>query len=191
MTKLAIFGSGRGTNAEKIIEYFKDNKTVEVSLIVANIADAGILNIAKNNQIPSLYLTKKELNENTDSVLQSLREKEIDYIILAGFLLLIPEKIIKTFENKIINIHPSLLPAYGGKGMYGSKVHEAVIDKNETQSGITIHLVNNEYDKGEILFQAICPINKNDDASLLAQKIHELEHKYFPKVIENYILKNK
>lgn len=186
--KLAIFGSGRGSNAEKIISYFEKNEKIEVTLVAANIADAGILTIAANHAIPNIYLPKKELHENTIGVVELLKKYEIDYIILAGYLLLIPEALITQYENKIINIHPSLLPAYGGKGMYGSHVHEAVIQNKESQSGITIHLVNKEYDKGEILFQAICPVEKNDDAMSLAQKIHVLEHRYFPQVIEKYIL---
>lgn len=186
--KLAIFGSGRGSNAEKIITYFTDNNTIEVALVASNIADAGILSIAAAHKIPQVHISKKDLQENTSIVIELLKKHEIDYIILAGFLLLIPEALIAQYENKIINIHPSLLPAYGGKGMYGNHVHEAVILNKETQSGITIHLVNKEYDKGEILFQAICPVEENDDAQSLAQKVHVLEHRYFPKVIEHYIL---
>lgn len=186
--KLAIFGSGRGSNAEKIITYFTDNVNIEVALVVSNITDAGILSIAADHKIPHVYISKKDLQENTSVVIELLKKHEIDFVILAGFLLLIPEALIAAFENKIINIHPSLLPAYGGKGMYGGHVHEAIIQNKETQSGITIHLVNKEYDKGEILYQAICPVEKNDDAMSLAQKIHVLEHRYFPNVIENYIL---
>jgi phosphoribosylglycinamide formyltransferase-1 len=187
MKKIAIFGSGKGSNAANLIKHLKDNNKIEIAVVISNISDAGIIQIAKSNNIPSIHIGKQEIYKQPENVLDKLSEFKIDYIILAGYLLLVPELIISKYKDKIINIHPSLLPKYGGKGMYGMNVHNAVIDNNETQSGITIHIVNQEYDKGKILFQAICPICKNDTPESLAKKIHELEYKYFPKVVIDYI----
>lgn len=183
-TNIAIFASGSGTNAENIGNHFLDHQQICVSQILTNKADAFVLERAKKLNIPSSVFSKPDFQDS--SFLQFL--ESVDYIILAGFLWLIPEYLIKAFPNKIINIHPALLPKYGGKGMYGHHVHEAVIDAKEEESGITIHLVNEKYDEGEILFQAKCEINDQDTPESLASKIHELEQKHFPKVIEEYIL---
>lgn len=185
MINIAILASGSGTNAENIGNYFSDHEQIAVSQILSNKVDAYVLERAKNLNIPSYTFTKSDYQKET--FINQL--KEADYIVLAGFLWLIPDYLIKAFPNKIINIHPALLPKYGGKGMYGQHVHMAVIDAGEKESGITIHLVNEEYDKGEILFQAKCEVTDKDTPDSLAQKIHALEQVHFPKVIEEYVLK--
>ncbi|MCO6499972.1 MAG: phosphoribosylglycinamide formyltransferase [Vicingus serpentipes] len=186
MKRIAIFASGNGSNAENIVHYFSNNKHIEVALIITNNPSAYVLERAKKLGIKSLIFDKSAFSEN-DKILQKLKENDINWIILAGFLLKIPKNIIKSFSNKIINIHPSLLPKYGGKGMYGDRVHQAVIDAKEQESGITIHYVNDHYDEGKIIFQAKCIVDTNDSPEDLATKIHELEYKYFPKVIEESI----
>ncbi len=190
MKKIAILASGSGTNAQNIIEYFSSKDDVEISLILSNKTDAFVLERAKNYNVPTFTFTSKELKE-TEIVLESLINHKIDFIVLAGFLLMIPEYLIKKYPNKIINIHPALLPKYGGKGMYGSKVHESVIEAKDKESGITIHYVNANYDEGQIIFQAKCNIDKNDNPESLAQKIHKLEYEFFPKTIEDVIIKQK
>jgi len=184
MKRIAIFASGNGSNAQNIIEYFADIQDVEISLILSNNLKSHVLKRAHNFHIPTVVFTRKELYE-TEKVLEILNG--VDYIILAGFLWLIPENIIKKYNKKIINIHPALLPKYGGKGMYGNKVHESVINNNEKESGITIHYVNEEYDDGDIIFQSKCLVEPGDTPDILATKIHELEYKYFPKIIKNLI----
>lgn len=181
---IAILASGSGTNAENIGNYFSKHDRIQVSHILSNKKDAYVHERAKKLRIPSSTFSKQEFKN--DAFLDQLQS--IDYVILAGFLWLIPAYLIKAFPNKIINIHPALLPKYGGKGMYGHHVHKAIIDAKEIESGITIHLVNEEYDKGKILFQAKCKVTEDDSPDSLAQKIHALEHKYFPKIIEEYIL---
>jgi len=176
--KVAIFASGKGTNAQKIIDYFRINPDISISLIVCNKSNAGVLSIASKENIPSLIIGKDFSEFNVGYV---------DFIVLAGFLWKIPNNIIKYFPNKIINIHPSLLPKYGGIGMYGNFVHKAVIDNNEIESGITIHYVNNEYDKGDIIYQKRCLIDKNDTIKSLSTKIQNLEHIYYPIIIEKII----
>ncbi len=187
MTNIAIFASGSGTNAENIANYFKDNLHIRVMLILSNKPDAFVLERAKKLGIETAVFLKPDLENG--SVLQMLQEKNIDFIVLAGFLLKIPIAIINAFPNKVINIHPALLPKYGGKGMYGNKVHEEVIANAEKESGITIHFVNEKYDEGGIIFQAKCSINENDTPDTLAGKIHLLEYKHFPAVIERVINK--
>ncbi len=186
---IAIFASGAGSNAKKIIEHFKNNSYVRVGLIVSNKPNAGVIQIARDNNITCMVITKDQLP--ADSFIQELRKNKIDLIILAGFLLKIPPELIKAFPKKIINIHPALLPAYGGKGMYGNHVHEAVILNEEKQSGISIHYVDEIYDHGEIIFQATCDIAPTDTAESLAQKIHLLEHAHYPSVIEAILKKQK
>lgn len=186
MKRIAIFASGTGTNAREIIRYFKNNPSIEVSLVVSNNPSAGVLNIAKENNIETLIIDREGFFK-TDKILNIFHEKHIDFIVLAGFLWLIPGYLVNKFENKIINIHPSLLPKYGGKGMYGGKVHEAVINNMEKQSGITIHYVNEYFDEGKIIFQATCEVLPNDTPDSLAQRIHKLEHQHFPKTIEKVI----
>lgn len=187
MARLVILGSGRGSNAENLIRFFKGHTQIEVVGIISNIADAGIFQIARDNDLPAEHITAKTWKENPDSPLHLLKSWQADYLILAGYLLLLPPYIIEAYPDKIINIHPALLPSFGGKGMYGMNVHQAVVESGASQSGITIHLVNEEYDKGRILFQAICPIQSDDDAEKVAQKIHKLEYRYFPEVIERYL----
>jgi len=184
--KIAVFASGAGSNAEKIIERFASHQTIRVALIVCNKPGAGVLKIAASKNIPSLLIEKEKFHHG-DAYIKELKEKEIDFIVLAGFLWKIPTALIKAFPGRLINIHPALLPKYGGKGMYGQYVHQAVIDNKETESGITIHYVDEVYDNGEIIFQATCSVYPTDTASLLAQRIAALEHKNYPEVIERVI----
>lgn len=189
MYNIALFASGAGSNAAKIIEHFYSHSFVKVSLIGCNKPQAGVLNIAKENNIP-FFIIEKEPFFRGDAYVTFLQQQKIDYIILAGFLWKVPAMLVKHYPNKIINIHPALLPKFGGKGMYGHYVHQAVIDNKEKESGITIHLVDEEYDHGKHLFQASCIIDENDTADTLATKIHELEHAHFPNVIERYIIES-
>ncbi len=182
MHSLIIFASGRGSNAQAIIDYFKTNGKAKVSLIVSNKADAGVLDIAKNEHIPFAIVDKHTIKEAL--LVEQMLEYKPSLIILAGFLWKVPDTLLHAFPGKIINIHPALLPAYGGKGMYGHHVHEAVIDHREKESGITIHHVNEHYDEGNIIAQAHCTIDENDNADTLAKKIHLLEHFFYPRVIE-------
>jgi phosphoribosylglycinamide formyltransferase-1 len=184
--KIAVFASGAGTNAAKIIDWFRSHKTIHVALIVCNKPEAGVLKIAATNNIPSLIIGKEKFFHG-DIYIKELKEKEIDFIVLAGFLWKVPVALIKEFPGKIINIHPALLPKYGGKGMYGHYVHQAVIDNKEKESGITIHYVNEVYDNGKTIFQATCPVHPTDTASLLAQRIAVLEYQHYPAVIERVI----
>lgn len=185
-TRIAIFASGAGSNAQKIIEYFKDSSRVRVELIVCNKPGAGVLNIAAANGIESM-LVIKTADYGTAAFLAELKRRKIDLIVLAGFLLKIPVTLIKAYPRKIINIHPAILPGYGGKGMYGKYVHEAVVNNKDKQSGITIHFVDEVYDHGEIIFQATCDVDEHDTADSLAKKIHQLEHNYYPQVIESIL----
>ena len=187
MKNIAIFASGSGTNAETIIQYFSSNDSVSVSRIFCNNAKAYVLTRAKNLNVPALVFNKKMFYDS-DIVYDQLKNDKTDLIVLAGFLWLVPVNILKEYKNKIINIHPALLPKYGGKGMYGSKVHEAVLIAGEKESGITIHFVNEKYDEGKIVFQAKCAIDTSDTPDSLAAKIHKLEHKHYPPVIENILI---
>ncbi|MBR1793230.1 MAG: phosphoribosylglycinamide formyltransferase [Bacteroidales bacterium] len=186
---LAILGSGNGTNAQRICEYFSENECIDVCCIIYNKKDAYIAERAKNLGIDSQYFNKHDFYDS-DVVLQYLQEKQTDYVILAGFLLLVPENILQAYPKRVINIHPALLPKYGGKGMYGHHVHQAVIDNHETESGITIHIVDQHYDQGTTLFQARCHVTPEDSADTLADKIHLLEQEYFPVIIEKTVQKN-
>ncbi len=188
MKNIAIFASGSGTNAENIIQYFKNHRAARVGLLLSNKKEAYAIVRAANHGVPTQVFSREEFYE-TGRVVQRLKESDIDLIVLAGFLWLVPENLIKAFPDRIINIHPALLPAYGGKGMFGSRVHQAVLEAGEKKSGITIHYVNPRYDEGNIIFQTTCAIDPDDDVDSLAQKIHELEYEYFPKVIENLIVK--
>ncbi len=185
MKKIAILASGSGTNAEAIIQHFKGSDKVKIATIASNKKDAYVLERAQKYDIPYFSFTKKEMEEGL--LEQSLLGIEVDLIVLAGFLLKVPDELIKKFPNRIINIHPALLPKFGGKGMYGSRVHEAVKEKGEKETGITIHYVNEKYDDGRIIFQESVPVNEGDSPDEIAQKVHELEHKYFPKVIESLL----
>ena len=186
MTRIAIFASGSGSNAENIANYFSDNENVEVSLILTNKANAFVLERAKKLNIKSLVFNKSQFSE-TNEILQFLTENNIKMIVLAGFLLKIPQNLIEEFPNKIVNIHPALLPKFGGKGMSGDNVHRAVVENNEKESGITIHYVNENYDEGQIVFQAKCKISPTDTFEDVASKIHELEYEHFPKEIEKLL----
>jgi phosphoribosylglycinamide formyltransferase-1 len=186
MKKIAIFASGSGTNAENIIKYFSNRKSAKVTLILSNRREAYVLKRAAEHNIKSIFFDYNEFN-TSDKVLDDLLRNDIDFLVLAGFLWLVPEKILNFYAGRIINIHPALLPKYGGKGMYGEKVHKAVIDNHESESGISIHYVNKSYDEGSIIFQARCKVEPSDTPDTLAARIHELEYKYFPEVIENLI----
>ena len=183
--RIAIFASGEGSNAENITNYFKGYDAINVVLIVSNRADVGVIRRAKKLKIPYLISPRDELN--SIKFLKLLEQENIDIIILAGFILKIPIHLITAFAHRIINIHPALLPKYGGKGMYGNKIHKAVLLNKEKESGITIHLVNEHYDEGKILFQKSCKVMEDDDISDLAHRIHQLEYEFFPKIIEDYI----
>jgi phosphoribosylglycinamide formyltransferase-1 len=183
---IAIFASGEGTNAQRIIDFFKYSEKVNVALVVSNKETANVLNRAKAASIETYLLNKTNFLEN-DSTIQFLKSKNIDLIVLAGFLWMIPQNLVKAFPNKIINIHPALLPKFGGKGMYGMNVHRAVIEAKEKQSGISIHFVNEHYDEGEIISQHTCAISENDSPESLAGKIHDLEYEFFPKAIEKVL----
>ena len=184
---IAIFASGIGSNAEKIITYFKSSEKISIALLVSNNKEAGVLNIAKKNNIP-IQIIEKENFFKGDAYLSELEKYQVNFIVLAGFLWKIPLKLIHAFPHAIINIHPALLPAYGGKGMYGMRVHESVIAHHEIQSGITIHYVDEIYDHGKIIFQEKCNIEKNETPDSLAAKIHQLEHTYFAPQIEKLLL---
>lgn len=186
-TRLAIFASGTGSNTQKIIDYFRNDDNINISLIVCNKRGAGVLQIAERENIPSIVIEKGKFF--TDGYVPILQEMKIDWIILAGFLWKVPVSLIQAFPNRIVNIHPALLPKYGGKGMYGHFVHEAVLAAGEKESGITIHYVDEIYDHGTIIFQDKCPVSPTDTAETLAKKIHGLEYKNFPLVIEQLLSK--
>jgi phosphoribosylglycinamide formyltransferase-1 len=186
---IAIFASGQGSNALKIIEHFALHKSCRVVLIVCNKPGAGVLDIAKAHHIPFL-LIEKDRFFNGDGYIPEFQKYSVDIIVLAGFLWKVPGLLIQSFPKKIVNIHPALLPAYGGKGMYGHYVHEAVIAHNEKQSGITIHYVDELYDHGEIIFKATCPVDEHDTPKTLAEKIHLLEHEHYAPVIERCFATN-
>ncbi len=183
---IAIFASGSGSNAEKIAKHFKNNSKINVSLILTNNKDAGVIERANKLNIPC-YVFDKEAFKGME-VLNILQENDIDFIVLAGFLWLIPKKYIEAFPKKIVNLHPALLPKYGGRGMYGHHVHEAVIANGESESGITIHYVNEAYDEGAIIFQAKYAIEPSDSAMDIAAKGQVLEHRHFPEIIEKLVV---
>ncbi len=187
--RIAIFASGSGSNAQKIMEYFKDSEVAEVALLLTNNSDAYVLQRADNFEIPTHIFDRQEFKE-TDSLITLLDKLKVDFIVLAGFLWLIPQKLLNHFPNKIVNIHPSLLPAHGGKGMYGDRVHQAVIDANDTESGITIHSINENFDEGKIIFQAKFKVNPNDTLDEIRFNGQQLEHLHYPKEIESFILKS-
>lgn len=184
--KVAIFASGSGTNAERFFEHFKNHKQIEVALLLSNNPKAFVLERAKKAAVPARVFDKQQLKEG--EVLRWLSEAGITHIVLAGFLWLIPDNLLHAYPEQIINIHPALLPKYGGKGMYGAKVHEAVKEADEMETGITIHLVNQHYDEGAILFQAKTQLDKNDTPDEIASKVHKLEYIHYPVVTEKWIL---
>jgi len=186
MKRIAIFASGSGTNAQKIIEYFRDHKNIEVSLVLSNNPDAFVLERASKLNIAS-YVFDRQLFYKTDQVHDILQDIGIDLIVLAGFLWLVPENMLKSWPNRIVNIHPALLPKFGGKGMYGDRVHKAVIAAGEKETGISIHYVNAVYDDGEIIFQEKFDILPDDTPESIAERIHVLEHKHYPEVIEKLL----
>ena len=183
---IAIFASGAGSNAQKIINYFNTNNTAKIELVVCNKEGAGVLDIAKKYTIDTLLIEKDKFF-NTDIYIRELQKRGIRLIVLAGFLWKVPSLLINAYPNRIVNIHPALLPKYGGKGMYGNRVHEAVIAAGDKESGITIHYVDELYDHGNIIFQATCKIDEKDTPGSLAQKIHLLEHQHYPTVIDKIL----
>lgn len=186
--RIVIFASGSGTNAERIIEYFQKKGDVEVALVLSNRQNAGVLQRAEKLNVPAQFFTKEELY-SSGKIRGLLLSQNPDLIVLAGFLLKFPENILKDFENRVINIHPALLPKYGGKGMYGKFVHRAVVENNEAETGITVHYVNENYDEGAIISQKKVTLTNNETAESVAEKIQKLEHEWFPKIIEE-ILQN-
>jgi phosphoribosylglycinamide formyltransferase-1 len=188
--RIAIFASGSGSNAQKIMEHFKRNSEAEVVLILTNNPQAYVLQRADNFEIPSHIFTREEFY-NTDNIIKLLKNLQVDLIVLAGFLWLVPENLLKAFPNKIINLHPALLPKYGGKGMYGDHVHHAVLAAGEEESGITIHFVNEKFDEGEILHQSRFKIEPGDTLEIIKFKGQQLEHQHFPRVIESLLRKMK
>jgi len=187
MINAAIFASGEGTNAENLFTYFANDPRIKIKLVVTNKDSAGIVARAEKHKKNVQIVSKAALENYTDQLIEFLKVEKIDLIILAGFLLKIPEAFIKAFPDKIINLHPALLPKYGGAGMYGMNVHKAVIQNKEKESGITVHFVNEEYDKGEIILQATSPILDTDTPELLAKKIQQLEFEHLPKAIERFL----
>lgn len=184
---IAIFASGNGTNAENIIKYFSGNKDIKVKIVMANKTDAFVLERAHRLGIPTLYINREQWADATH-ILTLLHEQQIDFIVLAGFLARIPDALLHAYPNRIVNIHPSLLPKFGGKGMYGNKVHETVVAAGETESGITIHYLNEHYDEGQIIAQYRCPVMPNDTPQDVATRVHALEYEYYPKVIEQLLI---
>jgi len=188
MRNIAIMASGSGTNAENIIKYFSNKKSAKVALVLSNRREAYVIKRAAEHNVKSIFFDRNDLYAS-EKVLNDLIIHDIDFIVLAGFLWLIPENILNRFGNRIVNIHPALLPDYGGKGMYGDIVHKAVIENHESESGITIHYVNRFYDEGDIIFQAKCKVKASDTPDSLATRVHSLEYEYYPKIIETLINK--
>lgn len=186
MKRVTILASGEGTNAERIIRYFADSTSVKIVLVITNKAEAGVIRRAKNLGIPVEFVPAKGFKEGEATKI--LHQYQTDFIVLAGFLLRVPDEILNEYPQRIINIHPSLLPKYGGKGMYGSHVHEAVLAAHETESGITIHYIDGHYDEGDIILQAKCPVLPDDTPDSLATRVHQLEYEHFPKVIEQLLV---
>ena len=186
MKKIAILASGSGTNAENLIQYFRTRPAERVEIVLTNRPGAGVLGRAEALNVETVVFNRELFYEGTE-IVDLLKEREIDLVVLAGFLWLVPSGLIDAFEGRIINIHPALLPKYGGKGMYGSRVHEAVIESGDAESGITIHYVNRQYDDGSIIFQAKCKVMERDTPEDLAARIHELEYEHFPRVVEQLL----
>ncbi len=188
--RIAIFASGSGSNAQKIMEYFKKHQDAEIAIVLTNNSEAYVLQRADNFEIPSHIFDKHEFYK-TDDIVKLLKNLQINLIVLAGFLWLIPDNLLKAFPNKIINIHPALLPKYGGKGMYGDKVHQAILDAGEEESGITIHYINEQFDEGESIHQSRFKIEQGDDIEMIKFKGQQLEHLHYPKVVEQLLKKMK
>ncbi|MDD6003225.1 MAG: phosphoribosylglycinamide formyltransferase [Bacteroidales bacterium] len=188
MWNVTIFASGSGSNAENIFNYFKDSKLVRVGLLITDNPKAFVIERCRRHSVPCLVLSKR-LIDDTDFMLGVLRDFRTNFVVLAGYIKLVPDYIVAAFDQRIVNIHPSLLPKHGGKGMYGSRVHQSVLDSGDKESGITIHFIDNDYDRGSVIFQAKCPVLPDDTADTLAQRVHALEYEYYPKVIEDTIIK--
>lgn len=186
MINIAIFASGSGSNAENICRYFKNSKQIRITLIISNKKESYVLKRAESLLVESAVFIKSDF-QTSSKVVDCLKNKKIDFIVLAGFLLKVPDNLLEAYPNRIINIHPALLPKYGGKGMYGGYVHKAVKEAGETESGITIHYVNENYDEGNIIYQAKCAIQADDTPDDIANKVHALEYKYYPEVIESVV----
>ena len=186
MKHIAIFASGNGSNAEAIIEYFKSHSSVKVALVITNKPEAGVIKVAHGHKIISAIVSKNALH-NPEIVGRILTALNIDWIVLAGFLQLIPDYLLQRYPQRIINIHPALLPKHGGKGMYGMKVHEAVLSNRDTETGITIHYVNEHYDEGEVILQKTTGVDATDTPEIIARKVQQLEHEWFPKTIEKLL----
>lgn len=186
MKQIAIFASGTGTNAENIVRYFANSDTVKVALVLSNNRNAGVHERVNRLGVPSFVFSKDEFASGTP-ILEKLAEYDVCYIVLAGFMSKISDAILQAFPGKIVNIHPALLPKYGGKGMYGMHVHEAVVKSGESESGITIHYINENYDEGAIIFQAACPVLPTDSAEEVAARVHALEYQHYPSVIESLL----
>ena len=189
MYRLAIFASGSGTNTENIMHFFRPKNNIDVSLVLCNKPGAKVIERAEKLGVETIVFSRDDLYHN-GRVIQALRDHQITHIVLAGFLWLVPGSLVKEYPGAIVNIHPALLPKYGGKGMYGAKVHETVIANREPESGITIHYVNEKYDDGNIIFQAKCALDENETPESLAAKIHQLEYDHFPRIIEMVIEKD-
>jgi len=183
LNQLALFASGNGSNVQRITEYFSDHPLIRVDLVLTNNPKAFVIERARDLKIPSVIFNRHEFYQS-GHVLDLLSERNITHIILAGFLWMVPQNILNSFHGRILNIHPALLPKYGGKGMYGLRVHQEVIASGDTQSGITIHYVNEKYDEGQIIFQERCQVNREDTPETLAEKIHQLEYRFYPEIIE-------
>jgi phosphoribosylglycinamide formyltransferase-1 len=187
--RICLFASGSGSNVENIVNYFKNNEKIVVDSVICNRKNAYVFERAERLNVPAFYCSKSEF-EASNMLVSFLQERNVDCIVLAGFLLKVPEKLISAFPNNILNIHPALLPKFGGKGMYGMNVHKAVVEAKEEETGITIHLVNENYDEGKIIFQAKTPVKETDTPENVAENIHKLEYEHFPKVIEEFLLSN-
>ncbi len=187
MKQIAIFASGSGSNAQAIVEYFQNHNQIRVACILSNRPDAYVLERAKQLNVPAYTFTRQEYQEGA-TIRQILQNHQIDFIVLAGFLWLIPGYLLEAFPKAMINIHPALLPKFGGKGMFGMHVHNAVVAQGEKESGISIHYVNEHYDEGDIIYQATCPITVSDTPQHVAQKVHQLEYLHFPRIIEQVVL---
>lgn len=186
MHRIALFASGSGSNAERIARYFADRSDVEVSLIASNNPKAGVIDRARKLHVPVLLFDRHTFYE-TEHIVRLLQRQQIDLIVLAGFMWLVPPPLVRAFEGKIVNIHPALLPKYGGKGMYGHFVHEAVVAAGERESGITIHYVNEQYDEGDVIFQAACPVQPGDTPDDVARRVQVLEHQHYPEVVDRLL----
>lgn len=186
MKNIAIFASGAGSNAQKIIDHFRDSGLARVTVILSNKAEAGIFKIAEREQIPAVLIDKEQFFRG-DTYVKLLQSLDTDLVVLAGFLWKVPANLVEAFPERIINIHPALLPKFGGKGMYGHFVHEAVLAAGEKESGITIHYVNNRYDEGGVILQERCPVSPDDTPETLARKVQVLEHQWFPLIVERLL----